>query len=133
MNQDLDGNKGVLFYDTYALYAIVIGDNSYQKYSHGWRIVTTLMHLYELYYTLIKEGSEDLAETVLSSLSTYCVGFSSETIKRAAHFRMSNSKKKFSYIDCLGYAIARERNISFLTGDQSFKDVQHVQFVKESR
>ena len=39
-------------------------------------------------------------------------------------------KRKFSYADSIGYALAQERGISFLTGDQQFKDILGVAFVR---
>lgn len=134
MNQEKDGNKEkeALFYDTYALYAIALGNENYKKYSGGYKILTTIMNLYELYYTLIRENHEELAESFFDKLNSSCIEINSEIIKKAAKFRAENTKKKLSYIDCLGYATARKSGIKFLTGDKGFENMPNVKFVKES-
>ena len=44
--------------------------------------------------------------------------------------KLKHRKKKISYVDALGYKLALENNALFLTGDNAFKDVSHVEFVK---
>ena len=39
-------------------------------------------------------------------------------------------KEKLSYIDCLGYEVAKKLKIKFLTGDEGFRDKENVEFVK---
>lgn len=119
-----------MFYDTYALYAIATGQQGYARYAKGFRILTTLMNLYELYYTLCKDGAKELAEEYLLRLQSCCVNFGPETIRNAAIFRLKNMSHKFSYIDCLGYTVAREHKVPFLTGDKEFCNIQCVEFVK---
>ncbi|MBI4210359.1 MAG: hypothetical protein HY544_02525 [Candidatus Diapherotrites archaeon] len=51
-------------------------------------------------------------------------------IIEANGFRKENKRLKMPYIDCLGYAIARSRGIKFLTGDNAFKGLENVEFVK---
>jgi predicted nucleic acid-binding protein len=128
MNQEKAGNE--LFYDTYALYAIIKGEGSYGRFAKGYGIVTSLMNLYELYYTLLKEDENELAESFFSKLLGNCVEISSEAVKNAAIFRKRQVKRKLSYLDCLGYAIAREKGVKFLTGDEGFRDLANVKFVK---
>jgi len=38
--------------------------------------------------------------------------------------------KKISYVDAIGYQIALEKNLKFLTGDKQFKEMKNVEFVK---
>jgi len=130
MNHEPDGSKGALFYDTYALYAIAAGQQDYARYAKGFRMVTTIMNLYELYYTLCKEGERELAEAYFLRLQSCCAPIEPETIRSAAAFRLKNTKLKLSYIDCLGYATAQEQRIPFLTGDQAFHAMAGVKFVK---
>jgi predicted nucleic acid-binding protein len=40
-----------------------------------------------------------------------------------------NKKDKLSYTDCLGYALAMELEIPFLTGDRKFKGKKNVLWV----
>ncbi len=128
MKQEKDGSE--LFYDTYALYAIATGKESYLKFSKGHRIATTLMNLYELYYTLNRDGQNELAEEFFDRLVSSCVKMGADIIKESAKFRAKNVKSKFSYVDCLGYIIAKNKNVKFLTGDDAFNGMPNVEFVK---
>jgi predicted nucleic acid-binding protein len=130
MSQEQDGSKGALFYDTYALYAIATGQQGYAGYAKGFQILTSLMNVYELYYTLCKEGAKDLAEAYFLRLQSCCVPIEPESVRNAANFRLKHISKKFSYIDCLGYTLAKEHNVKFLTGDKEFERMQGVAFVK---
>jgi len=123
-------NDRIFFYDTYALYYITNGEENYKKYTKNHRIITSMMNLYELYYNLIKENDEMLGEFYFKKLEGYCVKIDAEDIKMAAKFRKENIKKKLSYIDCLGYIIAKSNGVKFLTGDKEFDGLENVEFVK---
>jgi uncharacterized protein len=132
MNQEKVGNKGPegLFYDTYALYAIVKGEGNYRPFIKNHLVKTTLMNLYELYYNLIKENQHELAELSFERLKGSCMDIHPDIIKSAAKFRAENIKKRLSYIDCLGYVLAKNNRIKFLTGDKEFEGLSNVKFVK---
>lgn len=121
----------VLFFDTYALYAIVRGSSNYVPHVKGSRIATTYMNLYELYHMMLQEGNEEGAERSFQFLLPSGFAPESDTIKNAARFRIAHAKRKLSYIDCLGYAVAQDLKIPFLTGDEGFKGLPNVKFVKE--
>ena len=56
--------------------------------------------------------------------------FDDETLKQASEFRFANYKRDLSYIDCVGYILAKKRGVKFLTGDEQFKAFENVEFVK---
>jgi len=116
-----------MFYDTYALYQIARGDPNYKQYARA-SIKTTLLNLYELYYTLLKEKHTELARELFQRLLNSCIEIQPEDITTAAEIRLG--KKQLSYIDALGYAISQRRKLQFLTGDQEFKTMEGVKFVK---
>ena len=60
----------------------------------------------------------------------YCTGIEDNVIKKAMTFRALNKKRNLSYVDCIGYIIAKQRNIKFLTGDKEFEYMENVEFVK---
>ncbi len=128
MKEEKVGND-VLFYDTYALYAIATGKESYSEFVKG-KIMTGLMNLYEFYYILIKENNKKLADEFFNRLINSCVKINPELVKEAANFRFKEIKRKFSYVDCLGYGIAKENRVKFLTGDRGFKGMPNVVFVE---
>lgn len=129
MREEKAGSE-VLFYDTYALYAIATGKESYSNFSRGYKIITGLMNLYEFYYILIKENNKELAELFFNRLVNSCVKINPELIKEAAQFRHKEIKRKLSYVDCLGYTIAKDNKVKFLTGDKEFKNIPNVVFVE---
>ena len=72
MRNEVVGSK-ILFYDTYALYAIVLGKVEYSEYSKEYQIKTSIMNLYELYYCLLKENLHEIAVNMLSTLFNSCL------------------------------------------------------------
>ena len=55
-----------------------------------------------------------------------------EIIKNAGIFRseMLKKKKSLSYADCINYSIANKLKLKLLTGDDDFKRLKNVEFVK---
>lgn len=129
MKQRKDGSN-MFFYDTYALFAIATGKESYKKYAKGTRVVTTLINLYELYYTLIRENQLKEAEYAFNRFLPSCIQVQPEIIKESAKFKLAHQKVGFSYADCLGYIITQRLGVPFLTGDDAFKNLPNVEFVK---
>jgi predicted nucleic acid-binding protein len=80
---------------------------------------------------LSRDSQEALAEGLFKALIPAVLQPSPETIKAAAKFRLKQAKLKLSYIDCLGYVLAQEIKLPFLTGDEGFKGLPGVKFVKE--
>ena len=84
----------------------------------------------ELYYGLIVKYDEKTANSLYEKFSPYCVNIDDNTIKKAMMFRALNKKRDLSYVDCIGYILAKQRNIKFLTGDKEFEGMENVEFVK---
>ena len=120
----------VLFFDSYALYEIIEGNPNYKKYSENIAIITTKLNLMELHYGLLNKYGKEVADKYYDIFVEFTVEINDDLIKKANEFRISLKKKKLSYVDCIGYIIAKSRNIKFLTGDQQFSDLENVEFVK---
>lgn len=118
------------FADTYALIEFVRGNRHYSKYFLENKTSTTRLNLMELYYATLREGGEELAEEYYESFLSSAINIDDETIKDAMKFRYSVKKKKLSYVDAIGYMLALEKGIKFLTGDNQFKGMADVEFVK---
>ncbi|MBN2518479.1 MAG: PIN domain-containing protein [Candidatus Altiarchaeota archaeon] len=118
------------FLDSYAIINILLGSREYAeiKLSEG---LTTLVNLMEVQYFLHKQGvdEEEIHET-LSQLLPACVNFSFNECFDAVKFRYKNSGKRLSYVDCLGYTIAKKRRVLFVTGDKEFKELPNVMFLR---
>ena len=67
---------------------------------------------------------------VLKTLQPMVIHPSNEDIKKAMLFRKMHKKQNLSYADCLGYQVALNRGIKFLTGDIQFKNFPEVEFVR---
>jgi len=117
------------FFDTYAFIEIFRGNKAYLKYTDK-RIITTKLNLMELYRILIKEKNEKEAEKKFNEYSDACVIITDNIIKKAVKFKIKTDDKRVSYIDAIGYMIAMENGIKFLTGDEQFRDLPSVEFVK---
>ena len=123
-------NVSAFFFDTYAFYEIIGKNERYQKYTKGIAIVTTKLNLMELHYGLLLSHGKEKADKYYDDLVQYIVEISDETIKMANEFRASLKRRDISYVDCIGYIIAKTMKIKFLTGDKQFKDLDNVEYVQ---
>ena len=122
-------NKVKYFFDTYALFEIIGSNENYLKFSDE-EIVTSILNLGELYYGLLKSHNKKIALYWFNKFKNYATPISDESIRKAMDFKFENRKKSFSFIDCAGYATAKEHGLVFLTGDNEFKGMENVEFVK---
>ncbi len=118
------------FFDTYAFYEIIVGNPNYKLYTKDIKIVTTQLNLMELYYQLLLLYPKNEAIEFFKRYEEFIVPVSNSVIIDATDFRKMHNKKKLSYVDCIGYTIARDMKIPFLTGDMQFEKMENVEFVK---
>ena len=124
------GDLKTLFFDSYALFEIVEGNRNYKPYLTKVAILTTKLNLMELHYGLLNKYGRDIANKYYDLFLVFTIDIDDDIIKKANEFRLSHKNKRLSYTDCIGYTIAKTRNIKFLTGDQQFNDIDNVEFVK---
>lgn len=119
------------FFDTSALFEIFFGNENYLKYLDS-EVVTTRLNLMEIYYHLLRDYGEQIAEKYYDEMLGYSIEFTDKDIKEAMKFRLKTKKKdvSLSYAGALGYTIAKRMGIRILTGDNAFKDVLNVEYVK---
>ncbi len=118
------------FFDTYALFEIISGNPDYREYSYNIAIITTKLNLMELYYGLLVKHGNEIADRYYDELVKFCIDVTDEIIKQAMVFRHINKGRNLSYVDCIGYILAKSRNINFLTGDNEFEGMDNVEYVK---
>ena len=116
------------FFDTYALIEIIRGSENYKPYV-DCKIITTIFNLAELNYSLKKEMSKDMADGYTEKFSEFSVSVSIEDIKQAMDLKSSN--RDLSIPDAIGYTAAKRHSVGFLTGDNYFKDLANVEFIKK--
>jgi uncharacterized protein len=120
------------FYDSYAIIEIARGNPQYLRFrtTEG---VTSKLNLLEVYYVLLQEGEERLAEDCFRTQIHGAIDFPSEFVPIAARFRLFQTgatRRRFSYIDALGYTYARSSGYEFLTGAHEFEGFPGVKFVR---
>jgi len=118
------------FFDTYAFIEIVKENENYKSYKKDVGIVTTILNLMELHYSLLRTVGKEEADKHFDRLLPFVIQIPNEVIKKANEFKVINRKRKISYVDCIGYVFSMRMNIKFLTGDKEFKGFENVEFVK---
>jgi|SRR3989344_376923 len=119
----------MLFFDTYAILEIIRGSKAYERFAE-FTIKTSILNLAEIYYILLNKYSKQTADYWYKKFNFDLVAITQDTVKKAAYFRFLNKKKNLSLIDCVGYVLALEHGLKFLTGDKQFKGMRDVEFVK---
>ncbi|MBS3117972.1 PIN domain-containing protein [Candidatus Woesearchaeota archaeon] len=119
----------VFLADTYALIELLGGNLNYKPYLDH-TLITTQFNLIELYYHFLHNYGKKTADKYLHLYSKFTIPITYSSIKDAMEFKLKHKEEKLSYVDCVGYALALELGIRFLTGDGKFKNKPNVEFVK---
>ena len=117
------------FFDSYAFFEIIKENKNYLPYLSA-NIVTAKLNLFELYHGFLKDNNEELAKISLEKYYPFALDFDEDVIKEAAKMKFSLNKRDLSMADCIGYCLAKQLGMKFLTGDEQFKDMKNVEFVK---
>ena len=117
------------FFDTYAFIEILKQNKNYLPYKNC-KILTTKLNLMELHYSILKNVGKEQADKIYEQLLKFAIEIPDEIIKKANQFKYLHKKQKLSYIDSIGYVLAKVKNIKFLTGDKEFQNFPNVEFVK---
>lgn len=118
-----------LFFDTYALIEVSKGNLKYEPYKEGIRIILNKLNILEYVYFLIREDKEEKVEDAFKELSKFNVDYDDKILEEAAKMKFKFIKEKLSFVDCIGYCLAKKHNVKFLTGDEKFKNKENVEFV----
>lgn len=117
------------FFDSYAFFEIIKENKNYLPYLNS-EIITTKLNLFELFHGFMKDKNEELAKVSLEKYYPFAVDFDNEVIIEAAKMKAQLNVRKLSMTDCIGYCLSKQLGIKFLTGDEQFKDLDNVEFVK---
>ena len=122
------------FFDTYALHEISQKGENYAAFVSDVGIVTTKLNLMELYYSYVAKDELETAERLFERFRQFCVNVDDDTLKKAmrvrARLKRDRKGSNFSYVDCIGYVMAKKLKVKFLTGDREFEGLDNVEFVK---
>lgn len=117
------------FFDSYAIIEIIKNNDNYNNFKN-LIMFTTSINIAEVYYSLLNNAKEELATELVNSLNVQLLNINKEQGIKAAKLKFKYKKEKLSYTDCIGYIIAKELNMKFLTGDEKFRNKENVEFVK---
>lgn len=118
------------FFDTSAIIELVNGNIHYQKF-RKLTIATSTLHVAEFYFYLLREHNRQTADYWIRKLNFELANvLKLSDVIDATNFKFRYKKEKLSYIDCIGYVLAKKMGVKFLTGDAKFKTKDNVEFVK---
>ncbi|MBI2631666.1 PIN domain-containing protein [Candidatus Pacearchaeota archaeon] len=115
-------------FDTYAIMEILEKNEAYEIYLDADIIINDFIFA-ELCYNLTKEKHPNLKE-ILDKYAQHISYAEPETIRKAMEFRLNWKDRNVSITDCIGYVMAKDLGIKFLTGDKEFENIENVEFVK---
>ncbi len=105
------------------------GNQSYNRFKEV-KGHTTLFNLYELYVQTLKNNGEQIAKKAFNDCKKMLIEIKDAHIFLAASFKTRDKKTHFSYTDAIGYAIAETEGLMFVTGDNEFRNLPNVQFIR---
>lgn len=117
------------FADTYALIEIIKGNPNYQLFL-SVPLITSDSNIMELYYHCLSCHGKETADKYLQLFFAFAIRMTPTSIQNGMVLKRLHKKERLSYVDCVGYALAFEMGIPFLTGDQKFEGKENVEFVK---
>ena len=118
------------YFDTYALIEIGKGNPNYEPYKKDIKVLLNRLNLLELSYFLIREGRSNETKEIFGKFARFNVDYDEGILLNSAEMKFKNLKQRISFIDCIGYNLAKKHNAKFLTGDESFRNMENVEFVK---
>jgi predicted nucleic acid-binding protein len=120
------------FADSYAYLAAMDGSKAYAKLVAESDLVTTHLNAVEVAQGLLRRMGDSKLEDGLQPILSQCVIPPAPVAAAAARFRHEAvaAGGNCSTVDAWGYATAQHLGIPFLTGDEHFRGVPGVKFVK---
>lgn len=116
--------------DTYALIEIAKANPKFRKYTQKDFVIADVI-LAEFYWVLCRDFSVDIADSWFDRLTPYVVSTGSLLYQQSIKLRHERKKQKLTFFDCVGYTLARQRKIPFVTGDKEFEHLPGVEFIKK--
>ncbi len=117
------------FFDSYALIEVIKASSTYDKLRQS-AIITNALNIAETHFFLLERFPESQANKMIEGLNSKLLEITQDIAMAAASFRFHNKKLKLSYADCIGYCLAQAKHLTFVTGDDAFKGMDGVEFLK---
>ena len=118
------------YFDTYALIEF-LRRREFLRYS-AKGFVTSRWNLAELLVVDLREHGESIARRHFQRFLTACEEPTDEDLFQAAVLRDRERRRRrpLSFVDALGYVLARRLRLRFLTGDEALRGLPGVLFAK---
>ena len=117
------------FFDTYAIIELINKNPPYERFK-SFNLVTSILNIGEVYGIFLREGGKEKADDWFKEFNCDLIEITPKIIVEAVHFRFIHKGKNISLVDSVGYILAQENNIKFLTGDKEFHNLPNVEFIK---
>lgn len=117
------------FFDTYAIIELIKINPKYQKFQDE-PLLTGVLNYGEFYYWYLRNKDKAKSMEWFRRIRNELLTLETADIIKGMRIRFENGKRKLSYVDVVGYAMALRRNLVFLTGDPGFEGLPNVEFVK---
>ena len=91
--------------------------------------MTAWLQLMEVFYVLLRDGiPEAQARDTIQALQPLLIDFSFDDVldAMALRSRMNLERRNLSYVDAVGYHLARRRHLRFLTRDPGLRGLSGV-------
>lgn len=124
-----DSEQEEFFFDSYAIFEILNGNVNYKRYEDA-KVIITKLNIFEIYLKTLRNSGEKNANEVMDKYISFSVDFDEEVIKEAAKLKILLNKRDVSMTDCIGYCLAKQLGIRFLTGDEAFINLENVEYVR---
>ncbi len=118
------------YLDTYAIIEMSRSNPHYAPYLKDAQFILNKLNLMEFAYFLMKVGEGKSAKAMFEEFARFHVEYDEDILLRAAEMKLASLKQRLSFVDCIGYVLAKEHGAKFLTGDEQFRHKENVEFVK---
>lgn len=121
-----------LFWATCALVEFQRGNAAFAKYDRAYTLVTSRLNLMEMNDILLRAGRAEEADAAYDAFRPRALDPDDALVKQAMRFRlrMRRQRRRLSYVDAVGYELARSLPARFLRGDPAMRGLRNVEFVR---
>lgn len=112
-------------FDTYAMIEIIAGNPNYKEYVNAKVFI-----LAEFCLAMLRRFNTERAFDHVDKVARFVASVNNNVMKEAILYRFKNQKRNLTATDCIGYFLAKNLGVKFLTGDKEFKNLANVEFIK---
>lgn len=88
------------------------------------RLLMSVVNWGEIYYSVMRGASTEIAEQKAREISMMPIEIIAADLQQTQQAAIYKAKKKMSYADCFGAALAKINHAELITGDLELKEVE---------